>query len=173
MLPAFFAANAVLTAVLIPVLQVRDPTFSAFPWIFAGAFVVTLVPVVRHHLTSGALPWRLAPAALYAGVISLASSVSGAQPTGVSGNVFHPVEFAGLAFLAQLAAHRGFVDPPRRDRLLWAALGCVAFGVLDELHQHFVPRRAATVEDVLLDTLGVAIGTLVFLGARRVLHRQR
>ena len=54
-LPAFFLANAVTTAILIPVLRVRDPLYNTFPWIFGAAFVVTLWPTLRSKLTGGPL----------------------------------------------------------------------------------------------------------------------
>jgi VanZ family protein len=44
----------------------------------------------------------------------------------------------------------------------------VVFGALDEEHQHFVPTRAMRFEDLVLDTLGVLLGTLLFLLWREV-----
>jgi len=53
---------------------------------------------------------------------------------------------------------------------------CVAFGIADELHQSFVPRRACTALDVGLDALGATAGTLVYLATHALvtrLHRRR
>jgi len=41
------------------------------------------------------------------------------------------------------------------------ALG-IAYAITDEIHQHFVRGRHASPIDVLIDTVGVAIGLLVF-----------
>ena len=145
-------------------LQVRDPIYRSFPWIFAACTVVTCIPALGRRMTVGHAAWRMLPVLAYAVVISLASAASGSAPVGVDGNVFHPVEYAGLAFVAQLAANKGIAPRPRLATVLWVVLGCLAFGVLDELHQSFVPHRAATVIDVVLDALGTALGTLIFLG---------
>lgn len=163
LLPVFLLANAVVSGTLMPVLQVRDPTYRTFPWIFAATGLLAAVPAVGRALVVGAWPLRLIPLAIYGLVINLASSVSGVSPVGVSGNVFHPVEYAGLGFLAQLVAHRGLEVRPTARRLGGVLLGCGAFGGLDEVHQHFVPTRAMTVEDVALDLLGAAVGTLIYL----------
>jgi VanZ family protein len=170
-LPLFFAANAALTAWLIPALGVKASLYQTFPWIFGAAFAVSLIPAARRQMTHGSLVWRLTPVGLYAIVISLASSVNPSVTAGVQSNVFHPVEYAGLAFCAQLAAHGGASRRPRWGRILWVALACVAFGVADELHQSFVPRRACTALDVGLDTLGAAAGTLVYLATHHLVTR--
>jgi VanZ family protein len=173
MLPLFFAAHVVVVAVLIPVLGVADPLYRSFPWIFAGATVLSLVPAIRQRLETGALPWRLAPPLLYVAVISLASSVSPRATTAVSGNVFHPVEYAGLAFLLQYALHTGFARPPRPRRLALAAVLAAAFGVVDELHQAFVPGRDASALDVALDAAGALLGSALYLALAALAARAR
>ncbi len=174
-LPLFFAANAAVTAWLISALGVRAPLYQSFPWIFGAAFALSLIPTRRRQITAGPLIWRRAPVAVYALVISLASSVSPSPTTSVAGNVFHPVEYAGLAFCAQLAAQlatrRSASPRPRWRLILWVALACVAFGVIDELHQSFVPHRACTALDVGLDALGTIAGTLVYLAIHQLVTR--
>lgn len=63
----------------------------------------------------------------------------------------HAAEFAVLGFLLARA-----VGPGR----LAFGLG-VAYAVSDELHQHFVPGRQGSPLDVLVDTIGVALGVLL------------
>ena len=171
MLALFFLANALATVVLIAVLQVRAPTYQAIPWIFAAAFVASCFPSLRRRMTTGALLWRLLPVLLYVGVITLASSVSPTASMDISSKVFHPVEYAGLAFLAQFAANGGLKSPPCPGRLLWVAVACLALAVLDEVHQSFVPARTAAAGDVLLDALGIGLGTLLLWGAAAVARR--
>jgi VanZ family protein len=67
----------------------------------------------------------------------------------------HAAEYAvlGVLLLRALANERAAL-----------ALG-IAYAVTDELHQHFVPGRLASPLDVLVDTVGVAIG--VFVVGRR------
>jgi VanZ family protein len=175
LLPLFFGAHALVTGWLIQALGIQAPRYLAIPWIFLVAFCLSMIPAVRRHLTVGPVVWRLAPALLYAGVISLASSVSPTPTANISGKIFHPIIFAGLAFLGHLAAQDGSAPRPRWQRLAWVALACVAFGLADELHQSFVPGRFCRAADMGLDALGVAAGTLVYLAtyalATRLPHR--
>lgn len=172
LLPLFFGAHVLVTAVLIPLLRVQDPLYQAIPWVFGAAFGLSLLPPVGGRLVTGGLAWRISPVALYAVVISLASSVNPRSSAGVSGNVFHPIEYAGLALLAQLLAHPRPAAPLRPARLGAVVLACAAFGALDELHQSFVPRRTAAFEDLLLDTLGALAGTALFVASRWLLGRR-
>jgi VanZ family protein len=66
----------------------------------------------------------------------------------------HAAEFAVLGFLLLRAV--------RRDGAA-LALG-IAYAVSDEVHQHFVPGRAGSPLDVLIDVAGVAVG--VYVGRR-------
>lgn len=173
LLPLFFAAHVVVTAILIPRLGVRDPLYRAIPLVFGVALLLTLLPPLGRRLRSGSAPWRIAPVLVYAGVITLASSVVPYPAPSLSTNGFHAVEYAGLALLAQLMAHRDPAAPLRLWRLGAVALGCVGFGALDELHQHFVPGRIASLGDLGLDALGVLLGTALFSTLRWQLRSWR
>jgi len=112
--------------------------------------------------TSAAL--RLwAPVVLWAAVIFAFSSVPDLG-TGlgtwdlVLRKIAHACEFALLGALLLRAL--------RRDL---AAFGLgVAYAASDEFHQHFVEGRVGSPIDVLIDSVGVAIGVLVW---RRVARR--
>ena len=107
--------------------------------------------------TSAAL--RLwAPVVLWAAVIFTFSSVPDLG-TGlgtwdlVLRKIAHACEYAVLgALLAARAARRSFRP---------SALG-VAYAASDELHQHFVEGRVGAPLDVLIDSVGVAVGILVW-----------
>lgn len=75
-------------------------------------------------------------------------------------NLFHAPVFAALAWSWCWAL------PPwtrsRRARWLVAAAVCLAFGVVNELSQLFVPTRMASLGDVVADALGVAVGLAAF-----------
>jgi VanZ family protein len=76
----------------------------------------------------------------------------------------HVVEYGILAALWFRALHRGQRLAPAPS-VLAALLGTVAWAVIDEIHQAFVPTRSGTVVDVLLDTMGAAL-TLALLRSR-------
>ncbi len=48
----------------------------------------------------------------------------------------------------------------------WAFVLAAAYGVIDELHQAFVPGRTSSVDDALLDAFGAALPVLVIVVAR-------
>lgn len=60
---------------------------------------------------------------------------------------------------------------PRRAAL---AIGlAMVFAATDEFHQSFVPSRGASVEDVLIDTVGAALGLLALLATHQVIRSFR
>jgi VanZ family protein len=77
--------------------------------------------------------------------------------------VAHFVEYFVFGLLlAGAFAHSSGHRPIRRSLVTAGILG-VAYAVLDEFHQKFVPGRFATVEDAIADTLGVMVGLFVYL----------
>lgn len=77
----------------------------------------------------------------------------------------HVVEYAVLAVLVFRALARPDRSPARTA--LASLLLCVAYAVLDEVHQTFVPTRLGAPLDVALDGLGAALG----IAARLVLGK--
>jgi len=106
--------------------------------------------------TSAAL--RLwAPVVLWAAVIFAFSAVSDLG-TGlgtwdlVLRKIAHACEFAVLGGLLLRAL---------RDERAALAAG-IAYAISDEVHQHFVPGRVGSPVDVLIDSVGVALGVLLW-----------
>jgi len=75
----------------------------------------------------------------------------------------HALEYAGLALFVAHAALRTWPDRARARIAAVAILIAGAWGVLDEIHQAFVPGRSADVADLLADTIGAVLGTTVRL----------
>lgn len=76
--------------------------------------------------------------------------------------VAHFTEYALLGFLISLF----IVFSGTRDLkpVIYAAAFCLIFSSADEIHQYFVPGRSCQFTDILIDTLGGALGAfLVFL----------
>lgn len=68
----------------------------------------------------------------------------------------HMSEYA-LLFITSMWALLGI-----KKRYLFAACISVMFAISDEIHQLFVPGRAGSAVDVLIDSVGVGIGMLVY-----------
>ncbi len=106
----------------------------------------------------------IVPLAYMAGVFFL-SSLPGAQVhrLGLSALLLdfaHVPLFAGLAWATLWA-----VTGPVRVRVAWVAALCLAFAVLDEWHQTFVPGRFFSGWDLAADSLGIGIGIALGLWA--------
>ena len=109
--------------------------------------------------------FRWLPVLIWAGVIFAFSSVPDLG-TGLGGwdvvlrKIAHVVEFAILGALLL----RALAKP-------WPAFALgVAYAISDEAHQHFVAGRQAAPRDVLIDSVGVALGVLAW---RRLTPRRR
>jgi VanZ family protein len=71
------------------------------------------------------------------------------------------VHFCMYGVLGLLLARVGVLQTWSRRRLVLTVVMISLFGVLDELHQLFIPGRSAEVGDWAMDTLGSAIGFTV------------
>jgi len=90
---------------------------------------------------------------------------------GLTRKLAHLSEYAILAALWLRAFVRGRNLSPRPAGLLALAIS-VAWAILDELHQSFVPSRTASLADVLVDTVGALIAlTVAHVGWRQVVDR--
>jgi len=77
-------------------------------------------------------------------------------------NGAHAVAYAVLA-----AAWLWALAPSSWGAPVWAFLVCVGYGVVDELHQAFVPGRTSSVLDVLTNAAGAAIALALLAAAMR------
>ncbi|MCA8987996.1 MAG: VanZ family protein [Planctomycetaceae bacterium] len=80
---------------------------------------------------------------------------------------WHFAEFAILTFLTS-AALKWWHGSLTTGTISGAMLFCAAFAVTDEWHQTFVPDRLGTVQDVLIDCLGVCTaGSILLVRGKR------
>lgn len=130
-------------------------------------------PARRERPTARELVLAWLPAAAYMALIWLVSSVEAPTfPTSsfpLRDKGVHAVEYGVLGFLLAHACLRTFRDRPAVRVALFATLAAVLWGVLDEIHQAFVPGRSADVIDLVADSIGALIGT----SARTLLHVAR
>ena len=101
------------------------------------------------------------PALLLSGLVWLLSSMPDLRPPGPyfphRDKVFHALQFGLMGYLYARAAVLTWSHRPRRALLFGFAV-TAAMGLLDELHQAFVPGRDGDPLDWLADVLGAAAG---------------
>ena len=97
------------------------------------------------------------PVVLWAAVIFAFSSVSDLG-TGLG---TWDLVLRKLAHAAEFAVLGGLLLRALRDERAALAAG-IAYAVSDELHQHFVPGRVGSPLDVAIDSVGVALGVLLW-----------
>ena len=76
----------------------------------------------------------------------------------------HALEYAVLAFLVTHASLRTWPDRSRSRIAAVALLVTCGWGVLDEIHQAFVPGRSSDLADLVADLAGALVGSSVRLG---------
>jgi len=116
------------------------------------------------------------PALLIAGIIwFLSSQHTLPQLKGILGwdKLQHLAAFAILAAAAGLWVSPAFWKRRSVLALLLVALTGSAYGVIDEIHQHFVPGRSSSFWDWLADTLGAFLGAAAVLRFMRMLKLER
>ena len=69
--------------------------------------------------------------------------------------------YALLGFLTKLSLLTYELKP--KIKVISSFLFCVLYAVSDEIHQTFVPNRTGMVKDVLIDSLGSAVGIAIFI----------
>lgn len=85
----------------------------------------------------------------------------------------HFLEFSLLGFFLSFGYFNAFSLTPAVKSVLVLLTG-LPLGILDELHQRFVPGRTSALTDILADGAGIIAGILVYLYlAKRKSDRRR
>jgi VanZ family protein len=104
------------------------------------------------------------PSFAYMALIWVLSSLPLVVPVGIvpfRDKGVHFVEYGVLAWLNARAMLRSGFALSRRAALGVAFLVTAAWGLLDEIHQAFVPSRSSDWRDVLADWIGAALAVLL------------
>lgn len=119
-----------------------------------------------HRPPSALLFW--VPVALYAGLIWYLSSRAVDFPIDrfpLRDKGVHFLEYGFLALLTSFAIHRS--RPEARFPLLGAVWITIGLGLVDELHQTYVPERSGDVLDLLADACGAVVFAALYMLLRR------
>lgn len=98
-----------------------------------------------------------------------------------------PVDYAILHFLFRKAAHffayfllgvlvfnaLHISEVEFSQAFLIAFIICVFYAISDEVHQLYIPGRSGEIRDVVIDSIGSAVGILSYTGCLKLFHRKR
>ncbi len=105
------------------------------------------------------------PVIIYAIIILLLSAAPGSAIPSVfpmQDTFFHIVEYAAFAYLVHRAVRRTGSMGSFWNLVAVVCVGVVAYGVADEIFQHFTPGRQMSVYDVGMDSIGAFLGALIY-----------
>ncbi len=99
-----------------------------------------------------------APVVIYMAAIFAGSSSSEGPdlPIRVWDKAGHAAAYAGLCLLIVRALAGGWTQPVSVRIVCMAAVLAIAYGLTDEFHQSFVPRRSPDAFDLLADAAGAS-----------------
>ena len=110
------------------------------------------------------------PVVAYGGAVYYVSSLSRVGMAGaVPDYLSHPLEYAGFTVLIIRALNGGLLRPIPGTLHCRAVALALLYAISDEIHQLHVPRRNASLKDVLSDTLGAVLA----VGLVEVIQRTR
>jgi len=87
---------------------------------------------------------------------------------GVPSSIKHLGEFAILGILM---ANVMLQLSPVMKTIFYSTLFSGSYGVLDEVHQAFVPSRFCTVNDMTVNVLGATVGVAFFLAMLKIIRK--
>jgi VanZ family protein len=110
-----------------------------------------------------------------AGIWALSSQSTLPRPKGILGydKLQHLLAYAVLAAALGLWISPAFWKRRPRAALCIVSLIGAVYGVIDEIHQYFVPGRDCNIWDWLADALGAGIGAAAALAALRITEKCR
>jgi len=105
------------------------------------------------------------PVYFYAGVIFILSSIPQPAPAVEIPHLdklLHVFEYAILGFLLIRALRNSDFQLTKIACQILAITFTAIYGIIDEIHQYYVPSRAACIYDVFFDTIGACVGVVFY-----------
>jgi VanZ family protein len=136
---------------------------TPFVFLILGASVAIVFRWYDPLNRTGSWKWWV-PAILYACFIfSLSNNAYPEVVPRFDTKILHLIEYMTMAIFLSLAWHKVSGHRGKRFVILCVLVSGVLFAASDEYHQAFIPGRSPRAADVLIDSLGVALGCVLFL----------
>lgn len=114
---------------------------------------------------------RFLPAIIYYALICYVSSLSLNINISNFDKTAHTAEYLILGFLLAFAFNLS--EFRQKQKLLAVIFIGVLLGVIDEIHQYFVPGRCMDFVDLLADTTGITLGLLNFILLKPIFEKNK
>ena len=86
-------------------------------------------------------------------------AVYGVSSSNLMSNLYHFLAFFLLAFFLFISSLKGRMN---KKRFFLSGIIVIVYGILDEVHQYFVPGRFCSFNDVLVDTAGIITASIIY-----------
>lgn len=63
------------------------------------------------------------------------------------------------------------LNSEKRKKIIYSIIIGALYAISDEIHQYFVPSRAAQIRDVCIDSLGIMTGTIMYMISKDILNK--
>ena len=114
---------------------------------------------------------------IYMGIMFWISSLPGEKLTPergigitISQSIKHLGEYVILGILVSMVLAQ--VTNKTLSIVFWSSVFSVCYGILDEIHQAFVPTRYCTIDDMGINAIGSVIGVLFYVYVHHKLKRK-
>ena len=112
----------------------------------------------KHNITSFCIVLLIAILIFYVSSIQFPPSSSGTGNS-IKATLYHISVFFLLASFLLISLVQG----KKRELVMLSVFIAIIYGILDELHQFFVPGRGSSISDVFLDSFGIFIALTLYL----------
>ena len=85
-------------------------------------------------------------------------TVTGTGTTGYLSYIYHFTAFSYLTLFLLISITGG----KKSNLIILGILLVIIYGILDELHQYFVPGRFPSIKDILINSIGILITSLAY-----------
>ena len=113
----------------------------------------------KHNKLSWVITILIAVIIFYFSTLSFGGGFGGKYTTNWVSIVYHIVIFFILSIFLFIALIKG----KHTNLFFFSILVLISYGILDELHQFFVPARFCTISDVGFDMIGILFAFMVYL----------
>jgi len=90
----------------------------------------------------------------------------------IKSTAYHFLVFFWLAFFLLISLIKGNINNKRTNLFIYGLIFVLLYSISDEIHQLFVPGRFCSLTDILIDSIGIFLATLIYLNSFKTTFTQ-